>query len=116
LIVILGFFKRKADLTHQQFSDHWRNVHGPLIRSIPGVGDLLLRYVQHHLTPEPHHSAPDAMAYDGFSEGWFKSAESFDELRALPFFVNECIEDERKFLDMSATRWVVLDEQVVIIP
>jgi hypothetical protein len=42
---ITVFFKKRPDLTEQQFSDHWRNVHGPLV--IPwALHHGVLGYVQ----------------------------------------------------------------------
>lgn len=38
---------RRADLTHEQFLDHWHHVHGPLIRETPELMRHLLAYEQH---------------------------------------------------------------------
>jgi hypothetical protein len=42
--ILLGFYKRKPGTTHEQFENHWRNVHGPMIRDLPGIEKYLLRY------------------------------------------------------------------------
>lgn len=115
MIINLGFYKRRADLTHEQFASHWTGVHGPLIRSIPDIGKYLFRYVQHHIVPEPGHDVPGGMNFDGFSEAWFYSIEARDALFALPFFQKEVIEDETRFIDMAATRLYLMDEQRTII-
>lgn len=115
MIINLGYYKRKPGLTHAEFSEHWRDVHGPLIRRIPNIDRYLLRYVQHHLTPDPTQPIPPGMDYDGFSEAWFPSLEARAELFALPFFQAEVIADERRFLDMDATRWSVIDRQETMI-
>lgn len=115
MIIGLGFYKRKAGLTHAQFSDHWTNIHGPLIRAIPGIEKYLVRYVQHHLTADSSYPTPDGIDFDGFSEAWFPSLEARDKLFSLPFFLKEVIDDERRFIDMEAKRWIVVDEQREII-
>lgn len=115
MIINLGFYKRRADLTHQQFASHWTGIHGPLIRSIPDIGSYLFRYVQHHIVPELGHDVPSSMEFDGFSEAWFYSVEARDALFALPFFQKEVIEDEARFIDMAATRLYLMDEQRTII-
>ena len=115
MIINLGFYKRRADLTHEQFASHWTGVHGPLIRSIPDIGKYLFRYVQHHIVLEPGHEVPGGMAFDGFSEAWFHSLEAREALFALPFFQKEVIEDETRFIDMAATRLHLIDEQRTII-
>lgn len=115
MIINLGFYKRRADLTHEQFAAHWTGVHGPLIRSIPDIDKYLFRYVQHHIVPEPGHEVPGGMDFDGFSEAWFPSLEARDALFALPFFQDKVIEDETRFIDMAATRLYLLDEQRTMI-
>jgi len=115
MIINLGFYKRRADLTHEQFSEHWTNIHDPLIRSIPGVERYLVRYVQHHLTSDPGYPVPPGMDFDGFSEAWFETMEDRDALYAIPFFQSAVIDDEARFIDMSATRLMLVDEQRIII-
>ncbi|VWX49985.1 EthD domain-containing protein [Novosphingobium sp. 9U] len=115
MIINLGYYKRKPGLTHAQFSTYWRDVHGPLIASIPNIDRYLLRYVQHHLEPDPSQPVPPGVDYDGFSEVWYPSLEARDALLALPFFQAEVIPDEHCFLDMDATRWYAVDHQTTII-
>jgi len=116
MVINLGFYKRKPGLSREQFSRHWESIHGPLIRSIPNIDQYLIRYVQHHLTPDIVFPMPDGQLYDGFSEAWFPSIAARTELFGLPFFLQKVIEDERNFLDMEATRWLVIDEPKVMIP
>lgn len=113
-IVVLGFYKRKKGITRQQFFEHWEKVHGPGILEIPNIERCLVRYVQHHLTPDSHYPTPDGMEFDGFSEGWFADENSRDQLYALEEFKSILL-DEQEFLDMEATRWVVFDKQNVVI-
>ncbi|MCB2052076.1 MAG: EthD domain-containing protein [Novosphingobium sp.] len=121
MLIVLGFYRRRTDLTVAQYRAHWRDVHGPLIRRIADEHGLLLRYLQHHLTPDAGY--PDQAGvhadvtggFDGFSEGWFADEAARDAFFALPVMQTEVLEDERKFIDVSATRWVVTDSQHTII-
>jgi len=121
MLIILGFYRRRPDLTAEQFQRHWRDVHGPLIRSLAEQHPKFLRYVQHHLTPDsefpsvPGVTAETAGGFDGFSEAWFADVAARDAFFDLPQMKNEVIADEREFIDMTATRWVVLDRQHTII-
>ncbi|MCB2052146.1 MAG: EthD domain-containing protein [Novosphingobium sp.] len=115
MIINLGFYKRRSDLTHEEFSKHWTEVHGPLIRSIPGIEQYLTHYVQHHVVPDPANPLPFDLDYDGFSEAHFPSIEARDALFNLPFFQTRVIEDEHKFIDMERTRIIVIDEPRTII-
>ena len=45
MIKMLGLLTRKPHLTHEQFVDHWLNIHGPLALAVPGIR----RYVQSHI-------------------------------------------------------------------
>lgn len=59
--------KRKDGLSHQEFSNHWRNTHAPLAISIPGVQ----RYVQNHALPVSR-----GPSHDGIVELWLESPET----------------------------------------
>jgi uncharacterized protein (TIGR02118 family) len=111
MIRFLGFYKRRPDLTNEQFRHHWMNIHGPLVASTPGGDKYLKKYIQHHLTPDP--LSQSDLLYDGFSEGWFESLEARDAFIKLPFVQKEVVEDEAKFIDLSASRWMVLDDHVL---
>jgi uncharacterized protein (TIGR02118 family) len=115
MIISLGFYKRRPGLTKNQFSNHWANIHGPLIRSIPNLNRYLTRYVQHHLTPDDLYPVPAGMEFDGFSEVWFTSHEAKKQLFADEFFKSKVVADEALFIDMAATRWIVMDEPRVMI-
>ncbi len=62
---------RQPGLTIEEFQDHWRLVHGPLVCQVPG----LRRYVQNPAIPAAYALRP--LTHDGFSELWF------DDLAAL---------------------------------
>jgi len=113
MLVTLGFYKRKPGLTRDQFSRHWREVHGPLIANNPMLSKYIMRYVQHHCVPSTGLAGVGELDYDGFSESWFRSLESRKEMYALPHFQSEIVGDEKKFIDMAATRVVMFDNQVV---
>lgn len=117
MIRFIGFYKRKPGLTHEQFNDHWFNIHGPCVRNVPGGDRYLKKYIQHRLTIDPL-SPEQEFVYDGFSEGWFESMEARAAFITLPG-LKEVIADEERFLDLSATRWMVTDEhalQVDLVP
>lgn len=120
-IIILGFYKRKPGLTHEEFSRHWSQIHGPLIRSLPDIDKYLIRYVQHHLVPKdtgssdtPSPENGDLEIYDGFSEAWWVDEKAQEQLYVTDMF-KEVQKDEEEFLDMNATRWITRDSQKVII-
>jgi uncharacterized protein (TIGR02118 family) len=113
MLITLGFCKRKAGLTREEFSQHWRDVHGPLLSDAPEARRYIKRYVQHHIAPSSGFSDRSWLEFDGFSEAWFESIEARQALHALPFFREKVIPDEARFIDLSQTRILMFDTQVV---
>jgi uncharacterized protein (TIGR02118 family) len=64
MIKVIVLLQKRADLSREQFTQHWREVHGPIAQRLPG----LRRYVQNHL-------AGDNAAADGVAELWFDSSD-----------------------------------------
>lgn len=112
MLISLGFYKRKPGLTHEQFSDHWRSVHGPMIRNHPDVAKFIQRYVQHHIAPGHGFPGTQPLDFDGFSESWFESVGARQRMHAHPFFSQQVVADEHNFIDMTQTRVLMFDTQV----
>lgn len=64
----LGLVIKKVGMSHEQFVDHWMNVHAQLCKRLPNM----LRYSVNLVDRERF---PD-FGYDGFSELWFESEEA----------------------------------------
>ncbi|WP_409019401.1 EthD domain-containing protein [Brevundimonas vesicularis] len=112
MLVVLGFYKRKPGTTHEEFSNYWREVHGPLIRNHPDAMRYMKRYVQHHLdTSDMGVTTP--LEFDGFFEVWYESREDRGAPRASRGFLEDIVPDEELFLDLSKTRTAMFDSQVV---
>lgn len=79
---MLALLTRKPHLTHEQFVDHWLNIHGPLALAVPGVR----RYVQSHIVGT--RSRPDIpetdVEVDGIAELWYDDIASFERAAATP--------------------------------
>lgn len=113
MLIIMGFYHRRPDLTWEQFSDHWKNVHGPLLRNSPQTKKYIRRYVQHHIRPNTAWDGVAPLDYDGFSEVWYDSIEARKEMQADPFWQETMVADEALFLDMSKTRISMFDNPVI---
>jgi uncharacterized protein (TIGR02118 family) len=114
MICILGFYKRKAGLTHEQFLRHWRDVHAPLAMNTPSIARHIRKYVQHHLQEAPIVPKVESLPYDGFSETWCDSLEDYNAMRAEPEFKTLMHPDVGLFIDMSESRVMMYDNPVVI--
>jgi uncharacterized protein (TIGR02118 family) len=62
------FVRRKFDITHDKFVDHWKNVHGAASAKIVG----LLRYVLNPFDLKRNPNIP----FDGAAQLWYESAEA----------------------------------------
>lgn len=72
----LGMVRRKQSMSHEQFVEHWLNVHAELCKKLPGMR----RYSVNLIAPE----FVSVLGYDGFSELWFDSAEALQAALVSP--------------------------------
>jgi uncharacterized protein (TIGR02118 family) len=114
--------RRLPSLTWTEFSDYWRDVHAPLVRThAPVLG--IRRYVQLRTIDEPRlHQGLQARnggspePYDGVAQVWV------DDLAALrrpstaegQAAAAALLEDERRFLDLPRSPIFVGSELIVI--
>lgn len=98
---------RKPGMTRAEFSDYWKNKHGPLAaKLIPGVR----RYVQNHLIEVP------GMEYegDGVVEMWYDDVEAWRKSLAAVRASRELAEDGEKFCDLRNARVWIVEEHVML--
>lgn len=85
MIKMVGLMKRRADLTHEQFSQYWLVKHAPLALKLPGIR----RYAQNLViggTP----------GYDGSPETWWDDTAALKAAIGSPIMA-ECNKDEQLF-------------------
>jgi len=104
-LVVFSFYKRRPDLSHEEYIAYWRDRHGPLLRDTPEITKYLSRYVQHDLRPNSAQSHVAALEFDGMSEVWYKEGARREDLLAEPFFLERVVPDEPNFIDVAATRF-----------
>lgn len=106
---LFAFVKRKEGMSRADFLRYWHDVHGPLIRDTPGLGDRTVSYVQH---PAHEH---DRSGFDGVAVQEFASWDDF--LAMLEGPAGEAMRaDEANFLDQSSIKVVFTgDDPVVVI-
>jgi EthD domain len=112
-LVVLGFYKRRPDLTHEDYIAYWRDVHGPLLRDTAEIRRYLARYVQHDLRPNTAQDHVGALDFDGMSEVWYHEGADRAALLAEPFFQQRIVPDEANFIDMTATRFSAYSAPVI---
>jgi len=110
--VRIGLIRKKADWTAEQFSEYWRDVHGPLAAQAPG----LLEYWQNVATERLQRGIDYARGpwdFDGFSQLWFDDAKQADHAFKESSLAADLIADENRFL---GGLHILTAEQNVVIP
>jgi uncharacterized protein (TIGR02118 family) len=92
----ISFVRRATHLTHEEFADHWTNVHAPLARKHHPV----VRYVQNVVVEK---LTPDAPDVDGIAELAFRTVHdvhhrSYDSPAGAAIIRR----DIQRFLDVPA--------------
>jgi uncharacterized protein (TIGR02118 family) len=109
MIKLVYCFARKPDLSIEEFSRYWRDVHGPIGARIPGVRRLVQSVAVH----DPR----DALApsFDGMVELWFDDVEAVLRARSSREW-SVSTEDERHFIDHSRTAYFLSRERTLLGP
>jgi len=109
-VKVMALLKRKKGTTHEQFSRHWEEIHGPLcVRMLP----WFTGYIQDHAVTLPGAEEPPI---DGLDEMWAADLESWQKLSA--FHASEegkpMQDDEEQFLDTSSISVFLVDQKFII--
>ena len=98
-------FRKRPDLSFEQFSDYWKNKHPAAIRKLLGVR----KYVQTH----PVRGLNKEWGYDALTQLWVDDIDVFKEFASSGRF-DAVVEDEEKFVDRSSIDLHLTDEHVII--
>ena len=113
MVKMFALLRRREGMSVEEFRDHWRDVHGPLIRDTPELARHIVRYEQH-----PRHR-PDALSgtegVDGVAVQWFHSIDDFVAFISEPGYQELIAPDERRFLDTDSIEFLITEEPNVVI-
>lgn len=98
----------RADISAQEFHDHWRHPHATLVRGIRPIR----HYVQNHRIASDVFPDSDS-TYLGIAECWFDSLASNQRLGVDPQYVDHVGPDEPEFVDQSQHLITITTEQVI---
>ncbi|WP_263359096.1 EthD domain-containing protein [Acidicapsa ligni] len=104
---------RRPDLTHEQFVEHWRDVHAQLFSTQPSVKRHVRRYIQSRTIPDP----PSSMLiadYDGVAQLWFDDMEGFHGVFSSKDYTDVIQFDEQKFTDGKRVQFLFSEETSII--
>jgi uncharacterized protein (TIGR02118 family) len=108
MIKVLTWFKRRPDLSVEQFLAHWQGPHADLARHLPG----LRRYVQN-----PAHRSAYARdrepRFDGVAETWFDDAAATRVVGSSDAYA-AILEDELRFMAVPPRHVAITTERTVV--
>lgn len=113
---MIVMFRRRQDLTAQQFRDYYENRHAPLALTLfPYLKGYKRNYIRHdlvHRRAQPE-GAPAPLNFDAITEIVFDSKADYERMvREMtdPVIRDRVVEDEKQFLDRSATVVLMVEE------
>ena len=107
MVKLVYCFARRADLSFEEFSRYWLDVHAPIGSRIPGVR----RFVQSVAIHDRRNAHEPS--FDGMVELWFDDVESILRARQSPEW-EASTADERNFIDHSRTAYFLSHERTII--
>ena len=121
MIKLVFNIRRRADIDAAEFYRYWKDVHGPLVRSVAETLGIV-RYVQSHTIDTPLNDALRASRnteppYDGVAELWWASMDDFTARLSSPAAQTASallLEDEARFIDLPATSIFMTEEHEII--
>lgn len=111
MIKMIITLKCRAGMSHEEIVHYQREIHRPLLLSIPEAQRYIRHFVVSYPTLAPNYSGPD---YDSVVEAWFDSLEDMDALYFSENFLRQVNPDHVNFMDLSAYGRVVAKEEFVI--
>jgi len=115
MVKLVGCLRRKPDISAEEFHRHWKEVHGPLVMSVPEFARYVRKYVQGHTVPDkvPGFPRPTFTPFDGVAELWFDNVADIGKAFAEPRYLEVIRPDELKFLDLPNCTLVVVEEVTI---
>lgn len=113
MVKLFAFLRRREGMTFDDFVEHWRDRHGPLIAGHPELSRHVVRYEQH-----PRHRAgalSGTAGFDGVAVQWFERMEDFAAFVSEPAYAALVGPDEQRFLDLDGVVFLVTDDAHVVI-
>jgi uncharacterized protein (TIGR02118 family) len=112
MIKMIALLKRRNELSHEAFMEHWIKTHAPLAEGVPGIR----RYVQAHiLTEQRRADVPEIeVDVDGVAELWFDDAKAMEAAHHTPE-MQRLLADGATFIGEIKT-FIVEEFEVNLVP
>ena len=127
MVKMVVLLRRAPHLSREQFSAHWRNIHAPLVKSVPELTRYMRKYVQNHIPAAPAADASGRASssmgglaqpappfdFDGIVEVWYDSVEDIPRSSASQQYADIIRPDELQLIDAARCVMYLVDENVV---
>ena len=115
MIKLVAGICRKPGMTLAEFHRYWREVHAPLVQTVPEFFGHVRKYVQCHTLEQAgrRFAGFQAAAFDGVVELWFDSVEDAEKAFTAPRYLEIIRPDEKKFIDLTSVKLVLTEEKRV---
>src|SRR3569833_2542680 len=110
MIKMVITLKRRKGMTHEEFKHYQRNIHRPLLMSIPEAERYIRRCVVSYPVPAPRYPDPE---YDSVVEAWFDSMAALEALFFSDNFLKIVDPDHESFIDLSSFGLGICEDDVV---
>lgn len=111
MVKLAILLKRRKGMTHQEFLNYRRDIHAPLLLSIPETKQYVRKFIFSGSVHAPGYPQPE---YDAMVEAWFDSLEDLNAFFQSDNFTNKVDPDHVHFLDVDAAVRLITEETVVI--
>jgi len=107
---LTGFVRFLLGMDKEKARRHWRDVHGPLGKVVPGID----RYVQNHFAPLPGDGrlSLEELPFDGYASLWFADKAACEAALQTPEW-QLLVEDGDNFLEMPTIVSMEIEERVI---
>jgi uncharacterized protein (TIGR02118 family) len=112
MIKLIVAVKKRAEMSAEEFHEHWRTNHAQLVRDNPATSKYVRKYVQCHTMLAEYEQGE--VAYDGTAELWFDTVEDKDAFFSDPDYLRSVRPDESRFADMTETVFFLTEEEPIL--
>ena len=111
MIKLICFLRRKDGMSEEAFHKHWREVHGPLVKSTKS-GQYAVAYEQNHRVSGLPSAFP-AADFDGVTIQWYRSVDDFIASTQEPDYA-QIADDMTAFLDIDKLTFILTEDAETI--
>jgi uncharacterized protein (TIGR02118 family) len=113
MIKVSVFLTRRPDLTHEQFSQYWKDEHASLLMSLDAFTSHVRHYTQQHSLNNVPGGFP-ILPYDGVAELWFDNLSSAMTTLGHQDYASIVVKYEENFLDRTKTVMFLSSESRIV--